>query len=225
MVRPCSGRAALWAAQSMPRARPDTTVTPQADSSRARVWVRRRLSGEQAREPTTATQALSSSDRSPRAYSKAGASGSSRSRDGSRGSVHSRMEPSRSRLSSHSGRASRRHASLSNAAPLETGTPASFQRATLCTAAKAEPKQAEQTTYAARAQAFAPAQSQGRPVFGPGGCVQFGQGGGRGARVGHDDSAQGLRPMRRARWVASALGQSSNNTARCRDALAASPIF
>ena len=82
MLLPVLPSAASCAALSMPQAMPETTVMPQEAKAPAICPARACPRGVALREPMTATAGLASRERSPRQYSKTGASGSVRSRAG-----------------------------------------------------------------------------------------------------------------------------------------------
>ena len=74
MVPPLlADRAPRWAAVSMPRARPDTTVQPACASSRAQPSAMRMAAAEALRAPTIATGRRVPSATSPRAMRMGGA--------------------------------------------------------------------------------------------------------------------------------------------------------
>lgn len=76
------GSAPTCAAVSIPRARPDTTVTPSAARSCASVRANRQAAADALRAPTIPTHIAVASDRSPRTISAGGAVSSAASRAG-----------------------------------------------------------------------------------------------------------------------------------------------
>ncbi len=107
-----------WAAPSMPLARPDTTVTPRADSSKPNSAAVSRPRCVALRVPTMPTRRASSIDRSPRTNSTAGARGSWNNAAGYRGSPWAMTAvPEATQRCQHAAgsrsRPSRRHASAS----------------------------------------------------------------------------------------------------------------
>ena len=73
MTPTVAGSAPSCAAPSIPRARPETTVSPSADRAAANSRASLTAAAEALRAPTSATQGRAASDRSPRAVMIGGA--------------------------------------------------------------------------------------------------------------------------------------------------------
>ena len=141
IVRPCASRAARCAMESMPSAKPETTVMPALAKSWAILWVTSRPYGVALRVPTTATAQRSVSSNVPRTYNNGGDESIWRNKAGYSSSPNITIRAPIASIARHSAAKSRLAWDLCNASIVRRSKPAARQSSAFASQAiTAEPQ-------------------------------------------------------------------------------------